>query len=146
MSKIPEGILQWPSARLMGARFVEMDEDTQSVTLGFTPPASFANMRGQVQGGLLAGFLDEALGAAVFVGSGGKLQLSLDINLSLLRPVRLAPLTVKARPVRAGRRIVFAEAELFDEDGQLCARATATSMATEWPVQGGDGEPTGTDA
>ena len=133
MTEIPEGILQWPSARLMGAHFVQMDEDTQTVTLGFTPPASFANMRGQVQGGLLAGFLDEALGAAVFVGSGGKLQLSLDINLSLLRPVAMKPLTVKARPIKAGRRISFIEAELFDHDGKLCARATATAMATDWP-------------
>ncbi|KLE33379.1 PaaI family thioesterase [Aurantiacibacter gangjinensis] len=126
-------VLQWPSAKLMGATFVSMDEDTKTVEMAFTPPESFANMRGCVQGGLIAGFMDEAMGAAVYLGTGGKLQLSLDINLSLLRPVAMKPLTVKARPVKAGRRISFVEAEMFDNDGKLCARATATAMATEWP-------------
>ena len=126
-------ILQWPSAKLMGATFVSMDEATHTIEMAFTPPAGFANMRGNVQGGLLAGFMDEAMGAAVYLGTGGKLQLSLDINLSLLRPVPMEPLSVKARPVKAGRRISFIEAELFDVNGKLCARATATAMATEWP-------------
>ncbi|GGD56263.1 hotdog fold thioesterase [Erythrobacter arachoides] len=123
----------WPSAQLMGARFVGMDEGTKTVEMAFVPPAGFANMRGNVQGGLLAGFLDEAMGAAVYLGTNGKLQLSLDINLSLLAPVAMEPITVKARPVKAGRRITFVEAELFDHKGHLCARATATAMATEWP-------------
>ena len=126
-------VLQWPSAKLMGATFVSMDEETQTVEMAFTPPEGFANMRGCVQGGLLAGFMDEAMGAAVFLGTGGKLQLSLDINLSLLRPVAMGKITVKARPVKPGRRITFVEAELFDHTGKLCARATATAMATEWP-------------
>ena len=128
-------VLQWPSAKLMGAEFVAFDEDNLSVEMAFTPPASFANMRGTVQGGLLAGFLDEAMGAAVYLGTGGKLQLTLDINLSLLRPVPMEKITVKARSVKAGRRVAFVDAELFDNEGKLCARSTATTMATVWPGQ-----------
>ncbi|KLE33908.1 PaaI family thioesterase [Aurantiacibacter luteus] len=125
----------WPSAKTLGARFVGMDEATKTMEMAFDPPEGFANMRGHVQGGLLAGFMDEAMGAAVYLGTGGRLQLTLDINLSLLAPVALAPVTVKARPVKSGRRITFVEAELFDHEGQLCARATGTAMATEWPGQ-----------
>ena len=126
----------WPSAKLMGSEFISFDEEMKTVELAFTPPASFANMRGVVQGGLIAGMLDEAMGAAVYVGTGGKLQISLDINLSMLRPVPLERVTVKARPVKAGARIVFVESELFDGNGELCARATGTAMAVEW--QGAD--------
>lgn len=126
-------MLQWPSAKLMGAEFVSFDEEALTAEMAFTPPSEFANMRGHVQGGLLAGPIDEAMGAAVFLATQGKLQLTLDINLSLLRPVSMGRITVKARAVKAGRRVSFVEAELFDKDGRLCARATSTSMTTEWP-------------
>ncbi len=132
MTDLPP-VLEWPSAKLMGARFLGFDEETLTVEMAFTPPPEFATMRGQVQGGLLAGPIDEAFGAAVFLASGGKLQLTLDINLSLLRPVSMNPITVKARAVKSGRRISFLAGELFDHEGVLCARATATSMTTEWP-------------
>ncbi len=132
----------WASAKLMGAQFVGYDAETDTAEMAFDLPESFANMRGTVQGGLLAAPLDEAMGAAVFLSSGGKLQLSLDINLSLLRPVPLGRVTVTARAVKAGRRVTFVEGDLFDAEGKHCARATATSMTTEWPGQGkveGDG-------
>ncbi len=126
-------VLQWPSAKLMGAEFLSMDEETLTVEMAFTPPDGFANMRGCVQGGLLAGPMDEAMGAAVYLGTGGKLQLTLDINLSLLRPVPMDRITVKARAVKPGRRVTYVESELFDVNGKLCARATATTMTTDWP-------------
>ncbi|WAT18968.1 PaaI family thioesterase [Aurantiacibacter sp. MUD11] len=132
----------WPSAKLMGAEFVSFDKETLTVEMAFMPPPEFATMRGKVQGGLLAGPIDEALGAAVYLATDGKLQLTLDINMSLLRPVAMERIIVKARAVKAGRRICFLEAELFDHEGKLSARATATSMVTEWPGQGkveGDG-------
>lgn len=123
----------WPSAKLMGAQFLSFDAETHTVEMAFTLPESFANMRGSVQGGLLAGPLDETMGAAVYLSSGGKLQLSLDINLSLLRPVAMERITVKARAVKPGRRVTFVEGELFDHAGKLCARATGTAMVTDWP-------------
>ena len=133
-----DSLLQWPSARLLDAQFVSFDEDSSTVEMSFVVPESFATMRGQVQGGLLAGPIDEAMGAAVYLATGGKLQLTLDLNLSLLRPVAIGKIAVKARAVKSGRRVSFLEAELSDSEGRLCARATATSMATSWPGQGGE--------
>ncbi|WP_338240962.1 PaaI family thioesterase [Aurantiacibacter hainanensis] len=123
----------WPSAKLMGAEYLSYDEDARSVEMAFTLPDEFAAMRGTAQGGLLAGPIDEAFGAVVFMATGGKLQLSLDITMSFLRPVPMERITVKARAVKAGRRVAFLEGELFDHEGNLCVRATATSMVTEWP-------------
>ena len=125
----------WPSAKLMGAEFVSFDEETLTVDMAFTPPPEFASMRGVMQGGLVAGPIDEAMGAAVFLASGGRLQLTLDINLSLLRPIAMKRMTVKARAVKSGRKVSFVEAELFDHEGQLCARATSASLMTDWPGQ-----------
>ena len=134
MNELPP-MLQWPSAKLMGAEFVSFDQESLTVEMAFTPPPGFANMRGHVQGGLLAGPVDEAMGAAVYFATQGRLQLSLQIDISFLRPVAMDRLTVKARAVKAGRRVSFVEAQLFDRGGTLCARATATSMTTEWPGQ-----------
>lgn len=132
MKELPP-VFEWPSAKLVGAEIVGFDEATSTVELAFNLPPEFAAMRGTAQGGLLAGPIDEAFGAAVFLATKGKLQLSLDITLSFLRTVPMGKIIVKARAVKAGRRVSFLEGELFDKDGKLCVRSTATSMTTEWP-------------
>lgn len=126
--------LAWPSAQLMGARFVSWDEDAGLVEFAYCAPEEFANMRGNVQGGLVAGFLDEVMGAAMYMASGGEhLQLTLNMNLSLLRPVPLGELVARGRVAKAGSRIAFVESELFDPQGNLLARASATSIPAQWP-------------
>ncbi len=124
----------WPHAELMGAEFVSFDEDTNTVTMNFTAPASFITPRRSVQGGLVAGFLDEAMGWAYTWSTGGTHSpLMLDVNFSLLKPVPQGSLMAKGRVVKAGRRVVFLEAELMLPDGTLLARSTSTAIPTENP-------------
>jgi acyl-coenzyme A thioesterase PaaI-like protein len=42
----------------------EVDRESETITMRFTAPDSFVSPRGSVQGGLVAGFLDEAMGWA----------------------------------------------------------------------------------
>ena len=127
-----------PSAELMGSRFVSFDKDTGELTIEFTPPAAFASPRGAVQGGLIAGFLDEVMGGALLAVTeesedGARLPLNLDMTLSFLRMVPLETITAKGRVVRVGRRVAFLEGELYDQSGNLLARATSTAMPTPVP-------------
>ncbi len=127
-----------PSAELMGSEFVSFDADKGELTTRFTPPPSFASPRGAVQGGLIAGFLDEVMGGALLAvteGSehGTKLPLNLDMNLTFVSMVPLAPIIAKGRVVKHGRRVAFLEGELFDEAGKLLARATSTALPTDIP-------------
>lgn len=125
----------WAHVELMGAEFTGFDEASKTVTMNFTAPASFITPRGSVQGGLVAGFLDEAMGWAYTSSTGGTHSpLMLDVNFSLLKPVPQGPLKATGRVVKAGRRVVFLEAELFLEDGTLLARATSTAIPTENPA------------
>ncbi|HBR83959.1 MAG TPA: PaaI family thioesterase, partial [Erythrobacter sp.] len=64
MAKIHEG-RRSPSAELMASDFVSFDVERGELTTRYTPPPSFASPRGAVQGGLIAGFLDEVMGGAL---------------------------------------------------------------------------------
>ena len=124
----------WPHAELMGAEFVSFDKDTGTITMKFCAPECFITPRGSVQGGLVAGFLDEAMGWAYTNATGGTHSpLMLDLNISLLKPVPQGAFLAKGRVVRAGRRVLFLEAELLLEDGTILARSTSTAIPTENP-------------
>lgn len=129
-----------PSSELMGSQFVSFDPDKGELVTRFTPPPEFASPRGAVQGGLIAAFLDEVMGGALLAvteGSedGPRLPLNLDMTLSFLRMVPLAPILAKGRVVRHGRRIAFLEGELYDEAGHLLARARSTAIPTRLPQE-----------
>ena len=128
-----------PSAALMGSEFVSFDANKGELTTRFTPPPSFASPRGAVQGGLIAGFLDEVMGGALLAVTEGsehgiKLPLNLDMNLTFIAMVPLAPIIAKGRVIKHGRRVAFLEGELYDEaSGKLLARATSTALPTDVP-------------
>ncbi len=140
MPRIYEG-QRSPSAVLMGSEFVAFDAERRELTTRFNPPPSFASPRGAVQGGLIAGFLDEVMGGALLAvteGSehGQKLPLNLDMTMTFVAMVPLAPIIAKGRVVKHGRRVAFLEGELFDEEGRLLARATSTALPTDLPEPG----------
>ncbi|WP_370178052.1 PaaI family thioesterase [Alteriqipengyuania sp.] len=123
-----------PSAELMGSQFQSWDAEKGEVTFTYDPPPSFASPRGAVQGGLIAGFLDEVMGAALLAHShNAALPLNLDLNLTFVRMVPLDTITAVGRVIKAGRKIAFLEGELFDKDGKLLARATSTAIPTPPP-------------
>lgn len=118
----------------MGSQFIGFDPVSETVTVGFTAPASFITPRGGVQGGLVAGFLDEAMGwAHVWATDGAEAPLNLEISMTLLKLVPEGPLVGTGRVVRRGKRVIFLEGELFDPAGTLLARATSTAIPTPRP-------------
>lgn len=124
-----------PASKLLGAHLREWDADTMTASFDFAAPPEFENARGGVQGGLIAAFLDEVMGAALYCASNATaLPTTLDLNMSLIRPVPIGPLIGKGRAIKLGRRIAYLEGELFDSDGTLLARATSTAIPT--PVAG----------
>lgn len=126
-----------PSAELMGSQFRSWDASSGEITFTYDPPPSFASPRGAVQGGLIAGFLDEVMGAALLAHSDNTaLPLNLDMNLTFVRMVPLETITAKGRVVKTGRKVAFLEGELFDSEGRLLARATSTAIPTP-PPEGG---------
>ncbi|OBV11600.1 PaaI family thioesterase [Erythrobacter dokdonensis] len=127
---------QSPHTALLGSEFVSFDEATQTATMRFTVKREMTTWRGGVQGGLIAGYLDDVMGYAFVAATGGELApLNLDISMTLIRLIPDgATIIGKGRVVKAGRRVVFLEGELLAEDGTIYARSTSTALPTPRPT------------
>jgi uncharacterized protein (TIGR00369 family) len=55
---------------------------------------------------------------------------TLELKVSFLRPARPGPLRGIGRVLRWGKTIAFTEGELYDPEGLLIAKATATALPT----------------
>ena len=132
----PNDAGQSPHTALLASEFVNWDETAQTVTMRFTVKREMCTWRGGVQGGLVAGYLDDVMGYAYVASTGGEMApLNLDIAMTLIRLIpEGATILGKGRVVKAGRRVVFLEGELLAEDGTLYARATSTALPTPRPT------------
>ena len=131
----PDDAGQSPHTALLGSEFVSWDEAAQTVTMRFTVKREMTTWRGGVQGGLVAGYLDDVMGYAYVAATGGEMApLNLDLTMSLIRLIPEGPLIGKGRVVKAGKRVIFLEGELLAEDGTLHARATSTAIPTPRPT------------
>ena len=137
----PDDAGQSPHTALLGSEFVGWDADTQTATMRFTVKREMTTWRGGVQGGLVAGYLDDVMGYAFVAASGGEMApLNLDISMSLIRLIpEGATILGKGRVVKAGRRVVFLEGELLGEDGTIYARSTSTALPTPRPTPTSNG-------
>lgn len=106
-----------------------------------TPDASVYNPIGSVHGGYAATLLDSACGIAVHSTlAPNRGYTTLELKVSYLRGLSTTSGTVRATGhiVSAGRRVVFASAELHDGQGRLCATATSTLLVFDVsPVEAG---------
>lgn len=117
-----------PCATTLGWRLLDADPEAGFVRVGFDGRPEFRNPAGFIQGGFLAAMLDDCMRPAVLVRSGGALFTpTIDLHVSFIAPARPGPLTGKGRIVQLGKTIAFLEGELFDEDGRIVARSTASA-------------------
>ncbi|TRD12810.1 PaaI family thioesterase [Erythrobacter insulae] len=125
-----------PHSALLGSEFVGFDAETATATMRFTVNTAMTTWRGGVQGGLVAGYLDDVMGYAYVAATDGEqAPLNLEISMQLLGLIPVgATIIGKGRVVRGGRRVIFLEAELLSEEGQVLARATSTAIPTARPV------------
>ncbi|MBV7266476.1 PaaI family thioesterase [Erythrobacter ani] len=134
VSPADESLSGSPHSVLLGSEFVSFDEATQTATMRFNVKKEVTTWRGGVQGGLVAGYLDDVMGYAFVAATGGEMApLNLELSMTLIRLIPEGPLIGKGRVVKAGRRVVFLEGELLAEDGTVMARATSTALPTPRP-------------
>lgn len=100
------------------------------------PDRSVYNPLGSVHGGYAATLLDSACGIATHSTLGpNRGHTTLELKVSYLRALTESSGTVRAtgRIVSVGKRVAFAEAELHDGKGRLCATAASTLLVFDVP-------------
>jgi uncharacterized protein (TIGR00369 family) len=117
-----------PSAKLLGWTLRAIDPAAGTIEIGFSADDRFTNPGGTVQGGFLAAMLDDTQGPALFGHSHGEAYApTIDFTISFLKEAWPGDFIARGRVVRMGKTIAFTEAELFDDSGDIVARATFTN-------------------
>jgi uncharacterized protein (TIGR00369 family) len=118
-----------PCSQLLGWRLLAHDESKGWIKIGFEGRPEFLNPAGRVQGGILAAMLDDTMGPAVLVKSGGALYPStINMNITFLSAAQPGPLVCEGEVLRLGKTVGFVEGRLTDVDGRLLVRTTASVM------------------
>jgi len=117
-----------PCAALLGWRLDAHDAERGWIRVRFDGRREFLNPAGFIQGGLQAAMLDDCMGPAVWIRTGGALYTaSIDMSVSFLAPARSGPLFGEGQVIQLGKTVGFLEARLTDAEGRLLARATASA-------------------
>lgn len=118
-----------PCSDTLGMRLTAVNQDQKTIIMAFDVSPSFANPTGAVQGGFVSAMLDEAMSTCCIIASNITMTApTLEMKTSFLRPLFPGPATVEARIVKWGKSAAFMEAEAFDPDGRLVAKASATAL------------------
>jgi uncharacterized protein (TIGR00369 family) len=104
--------------------------------LRLVPGPDSLNQLGIVHGGLLATLADVAMGSAARHAA-GRAVMTLDMQVAFLNPGR-GTLLAEGRVVRPGRSVMFTEAEIRDEAGELVVRATGLMKPVRPEVREGE--------
>lgn len=126
-----------PIASHMAMDLTEVDHGT--VTFRSQPDESHYNPIGMVHGGLVCTLLDSALGCAAHTTlPAGTGYTSIEIKVNYLRPVTKdsGPLLCIGRVIKPGRRVIFAEGEVLDNQGKTVATASGSLLVFPLPGAG----------
>jgi len=108
----------------LGFQLDALDDGRSQVRLKFQP--HLGNSRGEVHGGTVAAIVDAAMSQAVRSLVDKALGVAtMTMNLTYLAPAR-GEVVCKGTVIKRGRSVMFAEAEVFGEDGELACRASAS--------------------
>ena len=129
-----EGTQLWTT---LGYRRLGWDVGSTTIAWDATAAYGFPTASGTIiQGGLVTALLDAAMGGACWsVLDADQAFLTADLRVEFLRSTRVGTVSATGTVVRRTRRVVFCEAQLFDDGGQLLAASRCTQV-----VLPGDGD------
>lgn len=119
------------ATRTFGGKIVDGNLDEGWLEMHWDMPERFCHGLG-LQGGLVAGMLDDTMARMLLVCSRGTmLPPTLDLNVSYLLPGAAGFNKSIARLVRQNQSIAYAEASLWSAREKLVAKASATLLVRD---------------
>ncbi len=124
------GEIEMPVNETLGFKPAETQDPREEISFTWKVPHEYCNSAGNLQGGILAAFADAVLGAATAAHLPEDEYPALaEMKISIFRPAPAGMLLVgDGYVLKRGQRVVFAEAEITDDDGNLIAKASGTEI------------------
>ena len=112
-----------PYWKTLGLELLEVGDGRATMAVAFRPEHL---QNGVMHGGVVASLIDSACAcAALSLIYPEAYATSVNLQVAYLKPVTGGRLTARAECLRAGRRILFTEARVENEAGELVARGTS---------------------
>lgn len=86
-----------------------------------------------VNGGVLAAMFDLVIGCAPALVDPSRRSATVQLSINFMSAVRGEKISARAHVTRAGEKLVFASASIFDAQGNECASATGLSRLSSIP-------------
>jgi uncharacterized protein (TIGR00369 family) len=127
--------MTWDSElyRAVGYRVEKVGNGRADLSFPFSK--AIARRGAMVHGGIIMYTLDNVCGIAVMTVNPGVDQLTMELKINFLEPLRNGPFRATAKVVRAGSTVAVAEGEVRDADGTLCAKGMGTWYMVRRRVQ-----------
>lgn len=121
-----------PCSQLLGWEMLDAKPEEGWIRLSFQGRPEFCNPSGYIQGGFLSAMLDDTMGPAAFIMTGGKQYTpTITMTVNFLSPAKVGAIYSEAKVVQLGKTVVFVEAKLTDASGTILATATSTSRLVD---------------
>jgi uncharacterized protein (TIGR00369 family) len=126
---------QFPFLKMLGGRVVNLDHDGQTCTMEFNISTDFCHSIDVVQGGFVTAMLDAVMSHAIFGLDDSIINVSsLEIKTSYLEPTRAGIISAEGKIIKAGYKIGFMEAQLYNIGGELTATASSVGKLIRKPA------------
>ncbi|MFN8671921.1 MAG: PaaI family thioesterase [Candidatus Sericytochromatia bacterium] len=80
-----------------------------------------------VNGAVLSALFDLTIGLVGYINSNNKRTGTVQMNINFLRPLKGNKVIAEGKLIKKGKSLIFARAEVFDENNELCAFADGIS-------------------
>ncbi len=120
-----EVVKNTPYLKLLGIELVELESEKAVMSLEMQE--KLRQPHGLLHGGATASIIDTAMAFAVVTCLTDEEKAStVDLTVQYLRPHTEGKIICTAKILRAGKRLLFVSAEVFNEQGKLIATALST--------------------
>ncbi len=114
--------------KMVGYKVAKVGEGVAEFAFPFSN--AIGRRGGMVHGGIVMYTLDNICGIAVMTVNPGMDQVTMELKVNFLEPLRKGPFRATGKVIRAGRSVAVAEGEILDRGGLLCAKALGTWYMT----------------
>lgn len=127
LDQVAQRLAACPANAWLGLVPVAVDETGVTLAIPVRPEMGGNPKTGAMHGGMIAALVDTVCSFAWLTRNHGYVS-TIDLRVDYHRPVMKDKLIGVGRIVRAGRRIVTADAEIADSDGNLLVTGRAVMM------------------